>query len=147
MCTEQQTLFRLGLEFFLDHDCPETTGGSHLGNLHVKVHADGPEERQTRSELVDCHSRFQSCADILQSVSNREGHLQDVIGSRLLHMVSGNGDRVVFGHVVCGVRENITNNLHRGLRRVDEGVTDHKLLQDIVLNSTGKLCKFCSLLS
>lgn len=42
---------------------------------------------------------------------------------------------VVLGHVRGRVTENITNDAHRWLGGIDEGVAHHKLFENIVLDS------------
>ena len=60
---EEERLGVLGLELILDQGGPETPGGPHLGDLHVEVHADAPEEGQpagtrTHAEGKQCSTRF-----------------------------------------------------------------------------------------
>ena len=61
-------------------------------------------------------------------------------------MVTGDGDRVELRHVLRGVFEDVGDDLHGELRRVDIGVTHHELLEDIVLDGTCHLLEFGSLL-
>ena len=51
-------------------------------------------------------------------------------------MVTRNRNRVELRHVHRSVSHNILNHTQRLMRRIDEGVTHHELLQNIVLNST-----------
>ena len=54
------------------HDLgPQHTGGAHLRDLHEMVHTHGPEERQTRRELIDAHARVHTGAEVLQTVGQR----------------------------------------------------------------------------
>ena len=52
-------------------------------------------------------------------------------------MVTGNGNGVELRHVVGGVLENVADDTHGHIRRIDVGVTYHEFLQNIVLNGTG----------
>ena len=61
-------------------------------------------------------------------------------------MVARDGDRVELGHVLRGILEDVGDDTHRELRRIDIGVAHHKFLEDIVLDSTCHLFKFRSLL-
>ncbi len=49
-------------------------------------------------------------------------------------MVTRNRDRVELGHVLGGVANDVANDLHRRLWRVDVGVAHHELFQNVVLN-------------
>ena len=52
-------------------------------------------------------------------------------------MVTGNGNGVELRHVVGGVLENVADNTHGHIRRINVGVTNHEFLQNIVLDGTG----------
>ena len=51
-----------------------------------------------------------------------------------LHVVAGDRDRVELRHLSRRVGEDVGDDPHRGLRRVDVGVADHELLEDVVLD-------------
>ncbi len=123
----------------LDELGPQEAAGAELGDLHEEVHADGPEERQARCELVDLHAGVEACADVLDTVGEGVGELQVGRGSGFLDVVAGDGDRVELRHLRAGVREDVGDDPHRGLRRVDVGVADHELFQNVVLNGSGQL--------
>jgi hypothetical protein len=53
MRAQQQRLRVFGLELLLQQVRPQAARSTHLGNLRVKVHANGPEERQARRKLVN----------------------------------------------------------------------------------------------
>ena len=57
-----------------------------------------------------------------------------------------NRDRVELGHVLRCVLEDVGDDLHRELRRIDVRVTYHELLENIVLDRTGKLIERAALL-
>ena len=145
MGTQRQRLGVLRLE--LPHDLgPKHTGRTHLGDLHEVIHADGPEERQARGEGVDRHAGVDTGPQVLQAVGQRVGQLDIGRGARLLHVVTRNGDRVELGHVARSVLENIGDDLHGELRRIDIGVAHHELLEDVVLDRTGELVEGAALL-
>ena len=52
-------------------------------------------------------------------------------------MITGNGDAVELRHVLRGVLENITDDAHGHIRRVDVSVTNHELFQNVVLDRPG----------
>ena len=61
-------------------------------------------------------------------------------------MVTRNGNRVEFGHAFGGVSNDIRNNTHGRLRRIDVRISHHKLLQNIILNGALKLRQLHALL-
>ena len=52
-------------------------------------------------------------------------------------MVAGNRDAVELRHVVRGVFENIADDAHGHIRRINVGVAHHELFEDIVLDRAG----------
>ena len=113
---------------------PQQPPGPELGDLHEEVHADAPEERQARRERVDVHARGLAGLEVLHAVGERVGQLQ--IGRRpgLLDVVAGDRDRVEPRHLLRGEREDVADDLHRGLGRIDVGVAHHELFEDVVLD-------------
>ncbi len=56
-----------------------------------------------------------------------------------MHVITGDRNRVELRHIFRGVSNNIGNNAHRRLRRIDVRIANHKLFQNIILQRTGKL--------
>ena len=117
---------------------PQDAAGAQLGDLRERVHGDAPEERQARGELVDVQARIQAGADVLDAIGQRVRQLQ--VGGRtgFLDVVAGDGDRVELRHLQRGVFEDGRDDPHRRLRRVDVGVADHELLEDVVLHGAAQ---------
>ena len=67
-------------------------------------------------------------------------------GAGLLHVVSRDRDGVELGHVLRGVLEDVGDDSHRELGRIDIGVAHHELLEDVVLDRTRKLVEGAALL-
>ncbi len=145
MGAQGQRLGVLGFEL-LDDLGPQHAGGAHLGDLHEVVHADGPEERQTRCEGVDRHACVDARTQVLQTVGQRVGQLDIGRGARLLHVVARDGDRVELGHVLRGVLEDVGDDAHGELGRINIGVAHHELLEDVVLDRTRELVERAALL-
>ena len=129
-----------------DQPRPQRAGGAELGDLHEEVHADGPEEAQPRGEAVDVEAGVEAGAEVLDAVGQRVGELE--VGGRpgLLHVVAGDGDRVEPRHVLGGVAEDVGDDPHARRRRVDVGVADHELLEDVVLDGPAELLRLDALL-
>ena len=118
---------------------PEQAGRAHLGDLHEEVHADGPEEGQARGKTVDVEADALACPEVLDAVGQRVGELEILRGSSLLHVVAGDGDRVVARHLLGRERKDVADDAHRGLGRIDVGVADHELFEDVVLDGPREL--------
>ena len=78
-------------------------------------------------------------AHVLEAVG--DGERQLLVGGRagLLHVVAGDRDRVEPRHVLGGVLDDVGHDPHARLGRVDVGVADHELLEDVVLDGPGEL--------
>ncbi|OQB97069.1 MAG: hypothetical protein BWX86_00461 [Verrucomicrobia bacterium ADurb.Bin122] len=118
---------------------PEEPAGAHLGDFHVEVFADGPEEREARREGVDVDAGGDAGLQILETVGERVGELEVGGGACLLHVVAGDRDRVELRHVLRRVGEDVRDDLHGGRGRIDVGIPHHELLEDVVLDRAGEL--------
>ena len=61
-----------------------------LSAHHVEVHADAPEEGESGRERVNVEPGLQTSATVLEAVRQRERHLIDRTGARLLVVGSRN---------------------------------------------------------
>ena len=121
------------------HDAvPEQPGGAELGDLHEQVHADAEEEGQAAGEVVDVEAPRGRGADVLEAVGDREGQFEIGGRSGLQHVVAGDRDRVEPRHVPRRVLDDVGDDPHRWLGRVDVRVPDHELLEDVVLDGPGE---------
>ncbi|MNL15829.1 hypothetical protein D3C87_1368400 [compost metagenome] len=53
-------------------------------------------------------------------------------------MIAADRDRVELRHLLRGEGEDVRDDPHRGAGRIDVGVADHELLEDVVLDRSGK---------
>ena len=120
---------------------PQEARRAQLGDLHEEVHADAEEERQARRELVDRQAARRGGARVLQAVGEREGELLHAGRARLLHVVARDRDRVEPRHVLRAVADHVGDDAHARSGRVDVGVADHELLEDVVLDRAGELLR------
>ena len=122
------------------HDpAPQQARRAHLGDLEVEVHPDRPEEREPPRELVDVQPARERRLHVLLAVGERERELQRLVRPGLLHVVAGDRDRVELRHVPRRVLDDVADDPHRGLGRIDVRVPDHELLEDVVLDGAGEL--------
>ncbi len=93
-----------------------------------------PEERKPRRELVDVEPRLLRRPHVRQAVGERERHLLGGRGAGLANVVAADRDRVPRRQLVAAVREEVGDQPHRRLRRVDVGAAGRVLLEDVVLD-------------
>ena len=130
----------------LDDLGPQHARGAQLGDLHEVVHADRPEEAEARREVVDVQPRSDAGADVFQAVRQRVAQF-DVRGrARFLHVVAADRDAVELRHLRRAVAEDVADDLHRRRRRIDIGIADHELFQNVVLNGPAQLLRGNALL-
>ena len=91
------------------------------------------------ANVVDVEPAVGGEAGVLPPVRDREGELE--VGGRagLLHVVAGDRDGVEPRHVLGGVADDVGHDPHARLGRVDVGVADHELLEDVVLDGAAEL--------
>ena len=145
MCAQRKGFGALGAEP-RDQFAPQQPAGPKFGHLHEEVHPDAPEERQPRRELVDVQAGVQAGFEVVDTVGQRVGQLQIGCGTGFLDVIAGNRDGVELRHLGTGVGEDVGDDPHGGLRRIDIGVADHELLEDVVLDGPGQLLRRHALL-
>ena len=118
---------------------PDHAGRAHLGDFHEEVHANRPEERQTRREFINRKTRRLTGARIFDAIGQRIGELKISRRTGFLHVIAGNRDRVEFRHVLRGKGKDVRNDAHRWFRRIDIGVAHHEFFQNVILNGARKL--------
>ncbi len=123
----------LGLE--LAHQPrPQQPGGAQFRDLHEEIHADAEKERQPRREFVDRQAARQRGAHVFEPIGQSKCQLLNRGRAGFLHVIAGDRDRIEFRHVAGGVFDDVGDDAHRRPGRVDIGVADHELLQDVVLD-------------
>ena len=83
--------------------------------------------------------RAERVAHVLETVGERERELLHRGRARLLHVVAGDRDRVELRHVLRRVLDDVGDDPHARLGRIDVGVADHELLEDVVLDRPAEL--------
>ena len=139
MCAQHERARVLWREMLFHQRGPQQPTGPHLGDFHVEVHTDAPEKREPSRESIDVEPLGHRRTHVIQSVGNRERQLEITRRSGFLHMVARNTDRIELRHLFRGVLDDIGNNPHRGSRRINIGIPNHELLEDIVLDRPGEL--------
>ena len=84
MGPEHGRFWMLGRELLSHEVSPKPTSSPELGDLHVKVHAYAPEEREPGGELVDFEPRVETRPTVLDAVGDGESHLKGGGGPSLL---------------------------------------------------------------
>ncbi len=132
-------LTSFGANSLLDQLRPQQARRPHLGDLHEVVHADRPEEREPRRERVDVEAGAHAGAHVFDAVGDGVGQLQVRRRPGLLHVVAGDRDRVELRHLRAGEGEDVGDDAHRGIGRIDVGVAHHELFEDVVLDGAREL--------
>jgi hypothetical protein len=88
---------------------------------------------------VDVEPHGLAGPDVLHPVGQRVRELEVLRRPGLLHVVAGDRDRVEPRHPGAAEGEDVADDPHRRLGRVDVGVADHELLEDVVLDGPGEL--------
>ena len=95
VCAQHAGLGVLGGKLLLEQVGPEAAGRPELGNLHVEVHSDAPEEGEARRKGVNVQAGLHAGPTILNPVGQSEGHfpgkLTEIIkiyGTRILLYVA-----------------------------------------------------------
>ena len=121
------------------HDLgPQNPRRAKLRDLHEIMHAVGEEEGQARRESIDIQPRGDAGPDIFKPVGKRVGQFEIIRRPGLLHVVARHRDEVEFRHVGGAIGEDVRDDPHRGAWRIDVGVADHELLQNVVLDRSGQ---------
>ena len=113
---------------------PQQPRGPQFGRLHEEVHADAEEEAQPRSEVVHVESGAHGRADVLQAVGQRIAQFLNRRGARFQHVVAGNRYGIEARHVAGAEGDDVAHDPHGGVRRIDVGIADHELLENVVLH-------------
>jgi hypothetical protein len=130
--------FGLGAE--IGHDLrPHGPCGAQFRRFHEHVHADAEEERQPPGKGVDIEPLGLCGTDIFHAVGERVGEFLRQRRAGFLHVIAGNRDRVELRHFGRGELDDVGNDPHRRLGRIDIGVADHEFLEDVVLHRAGEL--------
>ena len=138
MRAQHQALRVLGTELL--HDAtPQQPCRAHLGDLEIEVHPDRPEEAEPPGERVDVQAARHGGLHVLHAVGQRERELQCLVRAGLLHVIAGDRDRVELRHLTRRVLDDVGHDAHARLGRVDVGVADHELLEDVVLDGPAQL--------
>ena len=121
------------------HPVPKHACCAQFGNFHEEVHADGEKEAQAACELVDIEARRDAIFHIFHAVGDGEGEFLHLRRPSLLHVIAGDRDAVEFGHVRRSVGKNVRDDPHAWFGRVDVGVANHELFEDVVLDGSVEL--------
>ena len=107
---------------------PQKPGRPQHGDLHEKIHAYAKEKREPRCKGIDIETGSQGGFDIFQTVCQGKGRLKNRIGTGLHHVVAADADRVVLGHMLGAIADDIGYNSHGGFRWIDIGVAGQVFL-------------------
>ena len=130
----------------LDQLGPEHARGAHLGDFHEVVHANRPEEGNARRKVIDREAGLDAGAQVFDPVGERIGQLNVGGGPGFLHVVAAYADAVELRHLLRAEAEDVADDPHRRRGRIDVGVADHELLENVVLDGSAQLLRRHALL-
>jgi hypothetical protein len=109
-----------------------------------------PERDRKGTIRLDCELPFDGSltrSTIFETVGDGIGQLECRCGTCLLHMIATDGNGIELRHVLRRISKDISNDSHRMVRRIDVGVSNHELFENIILNGSRQLILFRSLLT
>ena len=93
----QHATFRVSRRKGVDDLCPQQSRRAHLGDFHIKIHADAPEKAQARRKIVNLEPCSNRGLDVFLTISERIGELQSRVSTCLLHVVARDRDGIELG--------------------------------------------------
>jgi len=127
------------VEPLLDEPRPQPPGGAELRGLLEDVVVRVEEKRELWGERVDVEPGVDRGPHVLEPVRQRERHLLGGRRPRLADVVPGDGDGVQLRHLLGTEREDVRDEPHRRLRRVDVEVARDVLFHDVVLDGAAEV--------
>ena len=85
-------------------------------------------------------------AQVFQPVGQRVSQLDVGRGAGFLHVVAADADAVELRHLLRAVAEDVADDPHRRRGRIDVGVADHELFENVVLDGAAQLLRRHALL-
>ena len=79
---------------------------------------------------------------IFQTICNRISNFLYGTCPGFMHVIATNADAIEFGHMLAGEFNDICNDAHRWIGRINECIAHHEFFQNIILNRSGK-CVHC----
>ena len=128
----------VGRAKFIHDVMPQLARGAQLGDFHEEVHADAPEKAEARRKAVHRQPLGHGGANIFHAIGQRIGQLLHRRRTGFMHMIAADRDRVETRHMLSGIADDVRHDPHARFWRIDIGVADHELLQNIVLNGSGQ---------
>ena len=123
----------------LDDLGPKHAGGAHFRDFHEVVFPLRPEEREAGCEGVDIDACGDASAEVFPAIGEGVGHFKVGCGTGFLHVIAGDGNRVELRHLLRGELEDVGDDFHRWLGRIDVGVPHHVFLEDVILDRACEL--------
>src|SRR5215469_2213584 len=104
------------------------------------------KKRKLRRELVDRQAGIERGLDVRRAIGECEGNFLNRRGASFANVIARNRNGIPFWQVVAAPPENVGDDAHGVLHRINIRATSDVLLEDIVLYRPGKLREACALL-
>ena len=125
---------------------PQLAGGAELRDLLEDVVVAVEEEGEAGGEVVDAEPGVERRLHVGHAVGERERDLLHRAAALLAEVVAGDRHRVPLRDRVRAVGEQVGDEPHARLRRVDEVPAGDVLLEDVVLRGAAELLRIDALL-
>ena len=79
---------------------------------------------------------------IFQTICNRISNFLYGTCPGFMHVIATDADAIEFGHMLASKFNDICNDAHRWIGRINECIAHHEFFQNIILNRSGK-CVHC----
>jgi len=113
---------------------PDAARRPELGDLFEEVVVRVPEEAEPRRERIDIEAGRDGGIDVRDAVGDGERDLLHRRAAGFADVVAADADGVPLRHVRCAVLEDVGDDSHAGLRRVDVRAAGDVLLEQVVLD-------------
>ena len=116
----------------------ESAGRAVFGDLFEKTAVGVEKERKAGSKVIDSETRRERGFYVSGRVGESKRHFLHRGRAGFADVVTADRDRVPLRHLATRPGKQIGHNPHGGARRVDIGTAGNVLLEDVVLDRTGK---------
>ncbi len=121
---------------------PQQAPSPEFGYFGDQIHPGGPKKRKPWAKFIQTQAGTNPSTEVFHAIRQGVGQFQFGRCTGFVHVVTRNANGVEAGQRAGTIAKYFGNDLHGRTRRVDVGVTNHKLLEDIVLNGSAQLMRW-----
>lgn len=110
-----------------------------IGNLNEEINEDGEEERKKEWKIIEIEEIIERRKKILEKVGKCEGKIMKKCRERIMNVIEGDGNGVEIRNLMRSIGDDVRNDKNGGLRRIDIGVEENEIIENVVMNGEGKM--------